>query len=557
MPRDPADDAAAPDPVRRSLAIEPRRLSRGRSTLAPAALALGATAFVLIALLKPWNAGGGGAATVPPGGSGSSSTTVSPGSRAAPAPGGSSAVQVPAPAPFPSSPTAADLVASSRPHTDWGIRAIVVPAGRSPRGDGSGAGLTERWSAVDLAGDVWDLGAHGSPVGAADAVFALGVTTPVDALPLDMRFWRMGAAGTPARIVPIPIPGPDPGSWLWRPDPTDATMLGTWPAGTYRIDVLLGSRIVRLITNVPGTLGPATPASSPAATPVPLPANLALHLQALPVGLVAVAGGDVFHLVATPSGRLDELATWLDPGLAAPLSMLAPLPSDDVSALGAVLPPGASNPHLGIELLAPIAGSVVVPIETIPLNATAAPGTTPSSAVLATSEPGHPFATGIYELIVSWTDPQGDDRAEVWHIDIVPTIPPVPPLSPLDSLRHWAADVSVAGGTRGEPIVTDLDLVDGPGTGTCGHEASITSTDHLLAVAAAAGVTTIGARLYRQDGSRVVDTRLLPGRPETAGLTLLSLPADGLAPGTYRLEVDRRWGAGDPTVTWAYTVCVR
>ena len=416
----------------------------------------------------------------------------------------------------------------------------------------------ERWGQADLTGNDWDLGVVVSPALETDAVVALGITTPAGDLPLDIRFWKLGAVATPSRSLGLPIGGPDPGSWLWLPPRAADTTLGSWPAGTYRIDVLLGSRITRLVTVVPGGLGSSQPA---AASPLPPPPDLDVRLGTLSEGPVAVADGRVIRIEAALSQPLDELEAWLGSTRSGSEPLVGLVASPDVSALGVVLPAGARDPHLGIGMLAPIGGSVRAPIEIFEPDPAGADdlspdaGPTPASAlsasaVLERAGTGSSFAAGVYEITASWTGADEKYRAGVWHVEIAPSTPPTPPGSPLVALARWTGRNAIPAATRGEPIVTDLDAVGGPGTGTCGIEASVTSADRLLAVAAP-GATIVGAHLSGPDGGGPVRTRLMAGQPDTGGLTLVALPSDGLTAGRYRLDLDR--ASGTPA---AYEICV-
>ena len=138
-----------------------------------------------------------------------------------------------------------------------------------------------------------------SPAGGADVVVAVGVTTPTDRLPLDIRLWKLGAVATPGRIVAVPIPGPDPGSWLWLPDPAATAVAGAWPSGRYRLDVLLGSGITRLLTTIPGDIGSVAAAPAPSGPPADIPGSIG----GLPAGPIAVIGSEVIAVDAEVSNR--------------------------------------------------------------------------------------------------------------------------------------------------------------------------------------------------------------------------------------------------------------
>ncbi len=320
--------------------------------------------------------------------------------------------------------------------------------------------------------------------------------------------------------------------------------------------MLLGSGITRLLTTVPGDIGSVAPASVSGP-----PADIAGSIGGLPEGPIAVVGGEVIAVDAEVSEPLTEHEAWLASARPGRQPLVAPVPSTDVAALGAALPPGARDPYLWIEMLTPVGGSVRAPVEVVAADAAAPHAPTagpdpPASAragvvVLERAGAGASFAAGVYELTASWTGPDGSYQARVWHVEIVPSPATASPSSPLALLGRWMAAVAAPGGVAGQPIVTDLDLVGGPGTGTCGRGATVTPADRLLAVQTPRGTTIVGVRLSRTGGAEPLPTRLMAGEPATGGLTLVALPAVGLAAGRYRLELVPSSG---PAL--AYEVCV-
>ena len=204
------------------LHVELVPVGRRRSIRSAGIVVAVSVAFVALAVLKPWDAGRAAAPTTAAG------VVSSPSAGSASAnPVGSAA------APFAHPPTPADLVRATVRRSEWGVRAVVVPQGATPTGNGTGGGLAERFLAIDVGdGADVDVGAASTAVHAGDDVIGLGVTTPDDAMPLDVRFWRLEPGAVVRRIVPRPVLGREAGSWLWLPDPHEATIRGTWPAGT-------------------------------------------------------------------------------------------------------------------------------------------------------------------------------------------------------------------------------------------------------------------------------------------------------------------------------------
>ena len=229
------------DPPRRSLEVEPARVGRRRSSVVPILVSMAAAAFVLVAVVKPWAGEGAG---------GSPRPSSAPGATTRP--GGTAALPSASPGPTPAVIRLRDedLLAATSPRSSWGIRAVVLPSGPVDS-------LEERWTPIDdtgyaIAADTRTVAASAPVALDGDTVVALGVTTPADALPLDMRIWRMDTGGIPRRLPAVTIAGPEPGSRLWKPVSSTGVPGAPWPAGTYRIDVLLGRSIDRVVLVVPG-----------------------------------------------------------------------------------------------------------------------------------------------------------------------------------------------------------------------------------------------------------------------------------------------------------------
>jgi hypothetical protein len=152
----------------------------------------------------------------------------------------------------PSAALSAELHDTTVHRDAWGISVVVVPAGMQ-RFDGGGPGLAERWMPIDVAhGAAWNMARRGTAESSGDAVLAIGATMPADITPLDVRFWRLDDADEPREIAPVPVDSPDQGMQLWLPDPANSTAIGTWPSGTYLINVTIRERVVHLVMIVRG-----------------------------------------------------------------------------------------------------------------------------------------------------------------------------------------------------------------------------------------------------------------------------------------------------------------
>jgi hypothetical protein len=397
-----------------------------------------------------------------------------------------------------------------------------------------------------------------------EAVLAVGVTTPATALPLDIRFWRLDTGGAPQRLVPAAVPGPDPGSWLWRPDPASSTTARAWPAGTYRIDVLLGASLDRIVVVVPGESSPAG-SGPPAAT---LPPDLATDFGRLGEGLFVVVAGRPMAVDSLSAWKheLDEREAWLSPGIDRPTWAIGRVVSSEVAGIGVVLPEGASPLGLTLDLVSPIRAAVAAPVDLLPLPAN--PFAIPRQnadrmAIVAHPDGARPFAAGTYRARASWRTADGEPGSGVRYLEIIPAMPATPPGSPLEALRRWTGMLTGAAGAAvpaGEPLVTDADLRPSRMTATCGDTDMVTWSTPLLGLVLPPHDQVVDIRLIAPDGYTHIETRaMLPGDD---GLALLALPAGGLIPGRYRIDVTRVVPGGsrapEPDMRGtSYDVCFR
>jgi hypothetical protein len=528
LPLDPDRLAREPDATPGRLHVEPQRLgARPLAKAQPAVVAVVLVAFVGLALAKPWA---------------TAQQPIPSAGRASAAPPASAAAPVASRAPT-SLPTDAELLAAARPRAQWGVRAIVMPAGGRPVADGTGHGLEERWLAVDAPGGAAsDTEGRVPGVLPGEAVLALGVTTPHDFLPLDVHFWRFEPDGVPRAVVPTPVHGPDPGSWLWRPRPDDATDLGAWPAGTYRIDVLLGPRIIRMTSVVPGEQAGAGPQP-----PTGILNGIDFALSQLPDGPVVIADGRAQAVAATPADPMTELEAWMRPGIEGPQSLVGSVSSAAVYAIGAIVEGDGAGLAADLRMIAPATERVATVQVIFPSAVIPVPQRT---AIMLVGAGRQPLAAGLYQLTVSSRRPYAP-ASTTWHVEILPATRPTPPGSPLAMLRRWLGreDPRVTGG---EPVVTDRDRGDPDGDGTCGGRREVRSTDQLVGVVPSELSTIQGIRLFAAGSDVPIDTRI--SLPAGGAPALVAFPRGGLAAGTYRLEVTRSVPGG--TVDDRYSMCV-
>lgn len=429
------------DPVpRRSLEVAPEAVG-GRPARAAGAAAAVVLVAVVTGLLRPW---GGDA---PPPSAAPSGSAAALASAATPTPSpwdtdnglpNRGPVASPASTPWPARILAADVRAAATARSEWGLRAIVVPAGSEPAGDGSGAGLVERWAPVDpLAAGGRLIASASAVVGPGDAVVAIGVTTGAD-LALDVRAWRFGEFEAPRRLVPEMIAAPEPGGVLLLPDPGTMTGLRTWPAGSYRVDLLFPDRIERVTVLVP-TEAPGDPGT---AVPLRVPRDLADPLGAVADGPFAVVAGGVQEVRAATSGGLDERAAW-----AASLDEVAGLPAVGrvvgvaVAGIGVVLPPGELVVGGELERLAPaLRGARYTVLRTIEgIRPVPGSGAGPRAAVLLGTDGPGALGTGLYRVVVRSRQADGAAVTRSYHVEVVPRPAAGGPVTPLLAEATWRA----------------------------------------------------------------------------------------------------------------------
>ena len=524
------------------LRFDPVRVGRRRSLVAPAAVVLVAVVFVGFALVKPWN-GERAIALIP-----QTPALPTPATASAPAsPSTPASPMPPAATPLALPPLPVDLASVSTSRSAWGIRAVILQSSELPR-SGSASGLAERWLAVDVAaGAAWDLGATGTAATPSDDVMALGVTTPDDEMPLDVRFWRLGPGDAIHRVVPRPVRGPEAGSWLYQPDPSVATGVGGWPAGTYRIDVLLESRIVRLVTIVPG----GAPAVAGADAGVGVPFDLVDQLKPFAAGPFAVTPSRPVEIDVSPHEPLDERTAWLGPATGQlEIAAIGRVAADPVVGIGLLVKPGEEIVDAHLERVAPVVDTPDV--RTFPLPPIPRSDFERAAAVLLEYDGPQALEPGLYHLATETKLAAGGTRADTWNIELVPSTPPPPPGMPLSRMARWVPLMSDLDQLAGEPLVSNRDMT-GDG-GTCGGSAHIGTSDELFGIVVDPGTVVRHVRMQATDVPIAADTRIRVAPNVVDGMSLVALPGGGIGARRYLLIVDTtRAGVPERLV---YTVCV-
>lgn len=401
----------------------------------PAVVLLAVAAVLALSILKPWDAGAAGSDAAPdpaavavpaptgavtalpaatPGGRSPADDGATPGRTAWPDDRTPRPPAVFEPTALPAIPDAAALAEVLRPRDEWGLRAIVFEPATGTTQAAADARLVERWIQTDVEGSRRSLNAPAAFAG--DAVVALGITAPPGVRPVAVRIWRLSELELPQRVAVEEVAGPGPFGVLWRAGRA-ATALGTWPRGSYRVDVVLADRIVRIYSAIP-TGARADGSRLPLAMgPAP---DVTEAVRGMDAGVFAVSGPDVLRVDADPGGPIGELEAWLAPACTAPAGPcpVGTLASRTVSAIGVVLDAGSTPTNVGFRLIAPVPRSprmIVSVLETGPAGAAA----TRPAVLLRVDSPG-PLSSGLYRLSVEWLTAAGEFRAASWHVEIVP-----------------------------------------------------------------------------------------------------------------------------------------
>jgi hypothetical protein len=516
------------------IVVEPIRIDGGsRASAAVMAVTSVVVLFLGLAIWKPWDR-----APVPP--------TMSPRSPVGVVvqPSGVPTESVPPiPPPLPAAadygpfPSTSALLAATTPQPLWGVRALVQrPRGPIVTGRES---VLERWVAIgpgNLAGTAALAPLQIAQAG--DDVAAIGVTTADDAMPLDIHVWWDSDGGPPERLTPVAVAGPDAGSWLWLADPAQATDRGTWRAGRYAIDVLLGPRIVRLLVTIPSSTATTARVALPQFRP-----PRGVVLGALDPGPFALTGGGAIPVAGGNPPFADERAAWL--GRAAGLTSAARVPSTDVTGFGFLAGPGEAPVSIDVQSVAPGAGPFRTNNDVIDGLAGG------RRAILARPENGEPFPEGMDVLTASWTA-DGLELTSSWWVEIVPTIAASPPNAPLDAMSRWVGLLDQPGIGAGQPLVFIADAARG--TNECSQSTHITHGDPLFGIVVPPGVEVSRVRMVPLDDQPSADVAIRFAPNALDRLTVVAAPPGGLPVHDYDIFLTLRSTAGKTRI--ARRVCV-
>jgi hypothetical protein len=349
--------------------------------------------------------------------------------------------------------------------------------------------------------------------------------------------------------VAVPIPGPESGSWLWQPAPGDATAAGGWPAGDYRIDVLLTGRVVHVLGRIVGDAAPRPRPTPGATSAIPL-------LQAVSgfePGPFALTPTSVVPVAADPGGPLADIEAWLGPAREpGPDRRVGRIVGDPIEGIGLLLAPGERL--VSIELAELVPEPALLVLRRIDLAGITGYGRDVGPAVTLLPAAGTAIGDGLYALTATFHDADGILRTTTWNLEILPADPPLRAALPLVQLKYLVVARSEVDGLGRGPIVGPEDVAGSDGDGTCGGTARIGPTDEMIALAAGPDDDVRDLRLVPIDTIRRIDVDVRFALDVADGLTLIALPHGGIAARHYALLATL--GGGSTRTERQYTVCV-
>ncbi len=456
--------------------VAPDGSGRARAVVALLAIA----AFIGLAVVEPW-------AGQP------ASTPIARAPTAQPPP--STRVQ---PSPAQPSPTTTGDRSPPRRSTDWhrqfpraragdqgwGVRALVAvgSAERETPGHSVRPTIREIWRA--LPATTWGarlrLGTEGH------RVVALGVTSPREQPPLDVRVWRVWQERHHyVAAEHVALPGQAVQTVLLPP--ADGAGERTWPPGRYRIDVLTGRAIMRIDVELPGN--PVAVLRVPRSGPVAANEDLAATLGGVRPGvhglfLERAGPPHIACLDAETGPALEEAAAWLDlEGPASAAACPGPQATDTPHAFALLLGEGERLRRASLHRLEPVAESLGTAslLDTPPREGGTAG--TRRLALFRASEAGR-WQPGSYRIDAEWRDGQGRHSGS-WLLQLYPGSSGPRPL--LDAARRatiLAGRWSIVGGLLDPPRDQPPDSVpaDTAALGRTCQGAKIMSTDTAVIV---------------------------------------------------------------------------
>jgi hypothetical protein len=332
------------------------------------------------------------------------------------------------------------LGATLTPHDAWGIRAVIYRPDNTVREVWTPihSSDTDVQAAVNNADSYAVLGWDGT-------VAALGVTTPLGDLPLDVRAWRDTAKIANAQVgwrnlaLSGITPSGDPSARLLRL-PDEWSSVNGWSPGEYEVDVLLESGVLHIHLWLSGDAGPIPVLPRPRDAPT----NAQLRTMAgAPGGFIASGTGAVSYLfIGLPPAdeSHEEHDSWL--ALTSDQVFWVPGVSERQSAvlgtanlLGAAVPAGQVLLSANLSEVAPITREVGVADV---LSGAPGPDARPGAvAVFRAPDPEIGFPDAVYRIDAIVRTDHGN-VAESWDLPVLAR--PTATESPLLAAdRGWSA----------------------------------------------------------------------------------------------------------------------
>ncbi len=524
-PADADEAPAAPDP-RTSVDFAPVPIRSASHHRGPdrVVLAAIAVAFALVvAVLKPWDAGPGAISRAP---------RPSPGATAG-------AVAVP-PLDSGDSRTSVAILRALAFHDAWGIGVVSADPGPRPM-------FAESWQRA-APGEVVQI----APllVTSASEIAAIRITAPSTETPLDVRVWARGHDGEWHWLEVGRFTSDRADADLLLPPPVvDGRFLPAWPSGRYRFDLLMGGYVTRIDLSVgPGAENADAPVTVPSLAPVVAGSTADPWPGGIPLGPFAIADGVGRPVIARAGDPMTAAEAWLAGDAIARIDL------PRTTGLGVMLRVSARAPAGVIRRLSPDA-AFDGPVATVGVRLdTAGIGRT---VVQFDQVAAGRFEPGVYALELSWDGFRGRESA-IWHIELGPGPLSARPPPLLRAARRYADFAGndaliLSGGSRrdpdpGGPPVSAFPLVE-----TIGCDRSIIrETPEVLGIGHQADDAPSSIRATIEGPTRrTIDLRLRIAPGVVPGLTLVApARAATFAPGIYRFTMDGRDG---PT---GFTVCL-
>lgn len=301
-------------------------------------------------------------------------------------------------------PSAARVIDALQPHDAWGIQAVT--------GDSL---LEERWVALDEGTDTARSGTIG---GRDEPIIALGITTPSASRPLDVRVSRPTAEGDQEwldvrRVAPL-YPGGHPVLW---PPGSDGSTPRTWPAGRYRVELLMGASIERIDVAIPGRFERIPADRAGTVRPAGTAETMGIRPVLGPPGLFVIDRGAIERLNVRPVEPFDEAGVWLSSvseggnRSETVATIFRPL----ATGIGVQLPANATSVDAAIRRLSPDTDWPSQDQVTIMDLALA----DDDHHVVLWAPDGRPWEPGTYAIDLKWDD-DGGHQVTTWHIAFLP-----------------------------------------------------------------------------------------------------------------------------------------